>query len=133
MLDRYDGWLGYKDSVGDVMAESRNGKADMALKQAYQDVYDHGKYSMFRPEFHSRVLTSRKIKIKPKEADIPGLQLADMLAYPLKQAWLAERGVLPSVGEFGARLVQATCGKFNRNERTGKLAGYGRVWLPRST
>jgi len=133
MLDRYGGWLGYKNCVGDVMAESRKGKADMALKQAYQDVYDKGKYSMFGPEVHGKVLTSRKIKIKPKEANSPGLQLADMLAYPLKQAWLAERGVLPRVGEFGKRIVGATCGKFNRNDRTGKLAGYGRVWLPHTT
>jgi len=133
MLDRYDGWLGHKKYVGDVMAESREGKADMALKQAYQDVYDSGKHSMFPSEFHSSVLTSRKIKIKPKEANIPGLQLADILAYPLKQAWLAQRGVVSEVGKFGARLAEVCEGKFNRKERTGQLAGYGRVWLPRKS
>ncbi len=115
------------------MAESRSGKADRALKQAYQEVYDHGKYSMFGSEFHGEVLTSKKIKIKPKESNIPGLQLADLLAYPLKQAWLAERGIVSNVGNFGARLAEASQANFNRNERTGQLAGYGRVWLPRST
>jgi hypothetical protein len=131
MLDRYDGWLGYSKVVGDVMAESRSGKADRALKRAYREVYERGKYSMFGADFHNAVLTSKKIKVKPKEANIPGLQLSDMLAHPVKQAWLAERGVVSQVGQFGARLAQVSHVKFNMNEQTGQIAGYGRVWLPR--
>ncbi|HUU93072.1 MAG TPA: DUF3800 domain-containing protein [Phycisphaerae bacterium] len=133
MLDRYSGWLRYKACLGDVMAESRGGQADRELKQAYREVYEEGRYSMFSADFHQQVLTSRDIKVKPKMANIAGLQLADILAYPVKQAWLAERRLIETAsGQFGQRVMEVVTGKYNVNEGTGQVAGYGKVWLPRS-
>ena len=65
-----------------------------------------------------------------KSANIAGLQLADVLAYPIKQACLVEAGAIPDPGEvFGKKLVDAAQNKFNRNEVRGKVEGYGKVWL----
>jgi len=129
MLDRYSGWLNYKNAVGDVIAESRGGEEDLQLKQAYGRVYESGTLMSDR-QHHQRALSSKDIKIQPKRANIAGLQLADVLAYPLKQAWLAEKGLIPDPGAvFGKRIVEAVAPMLNRNEFGGQVDGYGRVWL----
>lgn len=129
VLDRYCGWLNYKNAAGDVVAETRGRREDRQLLGAYQTVFTEGTL-MFKPPFHCRALTSKEVKIRRKEDNIPGLQLADMLAHPIKCAMLLERGLTADPGEvFGARLVSAAATKLNRNERTGAVAGYGKVWL----
>ena len=129
MLDRYSGWLNYKNAVGDVMAESRGKEENLQLEEAYRRVYESGTL-MFGHEHHQRALTSKTIKIQPKVANIAGLQLADMLAHPVKQACLIERGWLADPGDsFGKRLHDAVSSKFNRNEWRGQVQGYGKVFL----
>lgn len=79
--------------------------------------FDHKK-------FHS-ALSSRHIKIKPKAANIAGLQLADVLAYPVKQAILVGKGSVPYPGDvFGKRMYEAARSKFNCHEWTGQIEGY---------
>jgi len=85
---------------------------------------------MFRREHHQRALTSKDIKIQPKVANIAGLQLADVLAHPVKQACLAEKGWIPHLGEgFGKRMYEAVKWKLNFNELLGTVQGYGKVFL----
>ncbi len=130
MLDRYCGWLAWKNMVGDVMAESRGGSEDLQLKEAYRRVYESGTL-MVRREVHQRALTSKDLKMQPKHANIAGLQLADVLAHPVKQAFLLQRERIDDPGEvFGKKLAREAWGKLNRNERTGRVKGYGLVWLP---
>ncbi len=129
MLDRYSGWLNFKNAVGDVMAESRGGEEDLQLGQAYRRAYESGTL-MFGHEHHQRALTSHDIKIQPRSANVPGLQLADVLAHPVKQICLAEKGRVPPMGDvFGKRVLQAVAGKFNCREGTGRVEGYGKVYL----
>ena len=97
MLDRYCGWLDYKKAVGDVMAEARGKEENVQLGQAYRQVWESGTL-MFGRDQHQKSLTSRDIKIQDKRANIAGLQLADILAYPVKQACLVERGWLDDPG-----------------------------------
>jgi hypothetical protein len=129
MLDRYSGWLNYKNAVGDVIAESRGTQEDLQLSQAYLRVYESGTL-LFGREHHQRALTTKKIKLAPKYRNLAGLQLADLLAYPVKQSFLVERACIPDPGDvFGKRILNAVEDKFNCNERTGIVAGYGKVWL----
>jgi hypothetical protein len=129
MLDRYSGWLNYKNAIGDVMAESRAREEDLQLKEAYRRVYESGTL-MFNHELHQKALTSKDIKLKPKTANIAGLQLADILAHPVKQALLFEKGKIVATGEtFGRQIYGAAEGKFNVNTLTGQVEGYGKVWL----
>lgn len=129
MLDRYSGWLNHHSSVGDVMAESRGREEDLQLKQAYTRVYESGTL-MFGHDHHQRALTSKDIKLAGKRDNIAGLQLADVLAHPVKQACLASREIIaePTDG-YGGRLYEVAKEKFNRYEGTGRIDGYGRVWL----
>ena len=129
MLDRYSGWLNYKHYVGDAMADSRGKEEDLQLKQAYRRVYEAGTL-MFGHEHHQRALTSHDIKIQPKVANIAGLQLADVLAHPVKQTCLVERHLIPDSGDvFGNRICEVVRQKFNFNERRGQMEGYGMVFL----
>lgn len=125
MLERYAGWLIYKNVVGDVMAESRGGEEDLQLKQAYRRTYESGTLHFDRGKFQS-ALTSKDIKVQLKKADIAGLQLADVLAYPVKQAILVKKGLIPDPGDvFGKRLYEGARKKFNCQEWTGQVEGYG--------
>ena len=131
MLDRYSGWLNYKNAVGDVLAESRGREEDLQLKQAYRRLYESGTL-MFDHRHHQRALTSRDIKIQPKSGNIAGLQLADIMAYPIKQAMLIEKGKITDPGDnFGKQLYEVAKSKFNINDWKGQVEGYGKVWLPR--
>jgi len=65
MLERYSGWLNYKNTVGDVMAESRGKEEDLQLKQAYRRVYESGTMH-YSHQKHQRALTSREIKIRSR-------------------------------------------------------------------
>jgi hypothetical protein len=133
MLDRYSGWLNYKNCIGDVMAESRGHEEDLQLEQAYHRVYESGTL-MFPHEHHQKVLTSKDIKLKPKTANIAGFQLADILAHPVKQAMLLEKSkIVDSGGNFGRQIYEITKGKFNVKSTmytaVDQVEGYGKVWL----
>lgn len=129
MLDRYSGWLNYKNTVGDVLAESRGKEEDLQLGQAYRRVYESGTL-WFGREHHQRALTSKKLKIRPKLADIAGLQLADILAYPVKQACLIEKGRIEADRSvFGNDVYKAVRNRWNINAWRGQVQGYGKVFL----
>ncbi len=129
MLDRYSGWLNHRGAVGDVMAESRGREEDLQLKQAYRRVYEAGTL-MFDHAHHQRALTSKEIKLARKDANIAGLQLADILAHPWKMACLIEKKLVPdTIGPFGNSLLTITEGKLNQNASRGKVWGYGKVCL----
>ncbi|MEI6169116.1 MAG: DUF3800 domain-containing protein [bacterium] len=129
MLDRYSGWLNHKTAVGDVMAEGRGREEDLQLAQAYRRVYEGGTI-MFSHSHHQKALTSKDIKIQTKQANLPGLQLADILAHPVKQAMLIEKGLISETGDvFGKQIIDAVDSKFNKKEGSGQVSGYGKVWL----
>lgn len=132
MLDRYCGWLNYVASVGDVAAEARGKREDRALMAAYQEVFENGTMMFPYPNctMHRKTLTSREIKIKPKKDNIHGLQLADLLAHPVKQDCLIETGCWEDTPRPFARQLLAACSdKFNQNRYQRKLWGYGKVLL----
>ncbi len=91
LMERYRGWLSYLKARGDVLAESRGRKEDRELQGAYDNVLARGTNFLSAQQF-SEVLTSRKLKIKKKEHNIAGLQVADLLAFPSKVDVLASYG-----------------------------------------
>src|SRR5260370_18044347 len=93
MLDRYVSWLNSSNAQGDVLAESRGGEEDLQLKEAYKRVYESGTLLRNREQYQ-RALTSKDIKLERKRANIAGLQTADVLAYPVKQAFLLVEGLI---------------------------------------
>lgn len=131
MLDRYCGWLRDVGGVGDVIAESRNPQENQALQQEYERIISKGTIQ-FSAGWHRPALTTTSIKFRNKKADAPGLELADSLAFPLRQWCLIEKGRVPDPGDvFGKRVVRACAPRLHRSRSSGRIEGYGSVWLPK--
>jgi len=115
LLERYCGFLNLRGAKGDVMAEGRGGSEDRQLKEAYRVIYTVG--SQWRgARFFQAALTTQEIKVKPKSADIAGLQLADLLDHPTKQDVLIEQERIDDPQDsFGRRICQCIQPKFTRN------------------
>lgn len=129
MLERYSRFLNTIHVVGDVLAESRGGTEDRQLKESYKTVYNSG--TQFRnPAFFQKALTSREIKIKPKSANIAGLQISDLLAYPCKQKILTEQNIISDSGEtFGKEIWEEIKDKFAYEVTGGVVHPYGKIFL----
>jgi hypothetical protein len=130
LLERYCGFLRFNNAKGDVLAESRGGSEDKQLKEAYFNIYESGT-QFRRPPFFQNVLTSKEIKIKQKQANVAGLQLADLLAHPLKQEILNENGRIQDIKEelFGGKICEIIKEKYNRQYFEGRIEGYGKVFI----
>ena len=130
LLERYCGFLNFYNAQGDVLAESRGRTEDQQLKQAYRGIYNAGTQQR-GTEFFRRGLTSSEIKLKPKLANIAGLQLSDLLAYPSKQEILIEERRINDPGDnFGKQICQRIQVKYNKQVYEGRIRGYGKIFLP---
>jgi hypothetical protein len=127
MLERYSGRLIHKGHTGDVMAESRGHREDGALRSEYERIYNGGTQYHSAQQFQ-RALTSKQLKLKGKEANIAGLQLADLLARDVLIDVLHRKGVsVPAPSAFSKQVIDVLQTKYNKNTSTGKIDGYGRV------
>jgi hypothetical protein len=131
MLQRYCGYLNHVNRRGDVMAEARGGREDRKLKESYSSLLERGAWCS-KPRFFQQALTSRELKVRPKSANIAGLQLADLLAHPVRYGVLW-RGklVADDPRPFAGRLLVAVEQKYNRHLYDGRVDGYGIVLFPK--
>ncbi len=128
MLERYAHFLEIRGR-GDVCAESRGRIEDMALKDAYEHFYSDGTYFRSK-EYVQTYLTSREIKIKPKDKSIAGLELADLLALPTKLDVLKTNGILTTLTEnFTKQIIDLIQKKYCRGNRSHNVKGYGKKLL----
>lgn len=129
LVERFVLWLERTDSQGDIMGEARDPNHDKKLRRAYGWLYN--RKTQFVPADRIRArLTSKKLSLEAKNANIAGLQIADILAHPahraLKFAQLGE----PQPEDFGSFLVGLlTRYSYDRNNQ-GRIEGYGTKWLP---
>ena len=130
LLQRFAGYLNHINRVGDILGESRGGREDRLLKESYSRVFERGVW-MTRSEVFQTALTSSELKLKPKSANISGLQLADLLGHPVKQWTLNHYGhAADDLAPFAQRLMEVVQGKFNRQLYDGRVEGYGVVLFP---
>jgi len=131
ILERYVLFLDNNDHRGDVMVESRGGREDRKLADSYARLYQNGTEYIPVQMWQAR-LTSKKLKIKPKQANIAGLQLADLIAHPSRREILLEKHLLNDERMvFGDQICQILRrDKYLRNQRTGQIWGYGKKLLP---
>ena len=130
LLERFIKYLENRDSVGDVLAESRGGKEDKKLKKAFAYLYNHGTDFVLGDRFQKR-LTSKELKVKPKMANIAALQLADLIAHPSRQEILSINDKITySQENFGNKIIELLNRlKYDRSP-SGKIDGFGRKLLP---
>ena len=129
MLEKYSRFLNTANVMGDVLAESRGGREDRQLKESYKTVYNSG--TQFRnPSFFQNAMTSNEMKIKPKSANIAGLQISDLLAHPCKQQILVEKKrIHDPVETFGNKIWEKINDKFVDEISGGIVHQYGKVFL----
>ncbi len=125
LLERFVFLLNWYDTKGDVLAESRGGKEDRRLKESFHRLWERGTDFVDPIEFQ-KVLTSRQLKVKPKAANISGLQLADIIAYPSRAEILDEQKLLGRpLAKFTKRIIEILSEKYDRAE--GRI--YGKKFL----
>jgi len=130
LLERFVLFLHYGKHRGDVMVESRGGNEDGKLKDSYRRLYDEGTDNIPAERWQER-LSSRELKVRPKSADIAGLQLADLLAHPSRREILLTNKLIEDERDtFGDRICAILkSSKYLRSPK-GKIPGYGTKLLP---
>lgn len=132
LLQRFAGYLNHINRIGDVMAESRGGKEDSLLEDSYTRIYEQGIWGVTSAEFFQSALTSRKLKLHGKKANISGLQLADLIAHPAKMWVLRHYGLIKEKpAQFAECIIKVLKEKFNRQLYKNKIEGYGFVLYPK--
>ena len=131
LLERFVLFLRHNGYSGDVMVEARGGREDKKLKDSYIQLYRHGT-DYIPPERWQERLTSRELKVKPKKANIAGLQLADLIAHPSRREILIENQLLVDnrlvFGDQISAILRQN--KYYRHAQTGQISGYGKKLLP---
>ena len=128
MLERYYKFLLDLNSVGDVMIESRGGNEDMRLKKSFIKIMNDGT-NYINSEAFQKYLTSTELKVKPKSANIAGLQIADLLAYPSRTYLFEIFGIeKKSKYTFNEEIIKIIKNKYLI--KNGKLIGWGLKLLP---
>lgn len=129
LLERYVLFLKDLGLRGDVMAESRGGKEDMRLKRSYERVLKEGTEYVGSETFEN-YLTSHRLKVKQKNNNIAGLQIADLLAHPSFTATVARKNKQSLPANFGGRIAGILEESKYYRSPSGKIDGWGRKWLP---
>lgn len=130
LVERYVKWLNrFPNLRGDVMAESRNRIEDEKLKDSYTRFFRKG--SLYERE-RKRLdrLTSNELKLHKKQANINGLQMADLLASPSFRRMLCEREGVEMKASFGRRVADILLEKYDTSGGIQGIPGYGTKWLP---
>lgn len=122
LLERFVFFLNRREARGDVMAESRGGKADRRLKDSFARLWERGTDYVDPGQFQG-TLTSKQLKVKAKHNNIAGLQLADLLAHPSRNEILKEHGLWEKdIAPFAQRIIRILQGKYDQHggRRFGK-------------
>jgi hypothetical protein len=127
LVERFVLWLNSKALVGDVMGEARNPKHDAQLRRSFRHFYDNG--TKVRKDVLQTRLISGEIRLRPKTANIAGLQICDLVAHPCHRAYKFEKLGIEQPNDYGALVASRVHALYHRQWLTGKIEGYGRSWL----
>jgi hypothetical protein len=129
LVEQYAWWLRIRKVTGDVFAESRGGVEDTGLKEAFHELMTKGT-NLQTVKWMQEWITSTQLKVRRKSADMPALEIADLLAYPMKQDIIRRRGALASdPGPFGQDLCRLIEPKLHRHYQSGDIDQFGRRFI----
>ena len=128
LVEHYRLFLHLNHFKGDVMIESRGGAEDMRLKKSFNNLIEKGTQYLKSEEI-KEVLTSTQLKVKPKNANIAGLQLADLLAHPIRR-WIFNNilNIKEEKQTFADEILKIIEPKIFKYKE--KIIGYGAKKLP---
>jgi len=128
LLERFYRFLIDRNIKGDVMFESRGGKEDNRLKKSYNRIYEEGTSYINASDLQTS-FTSSQLKVKPKQLNVSGLQIADLLAYPARQFMFKHYSLIDDERvTFNDKIIEILKTKFYK--RGNKTEGYGIKLLP---
>jgi len=135
LLQGYQNWLQkyhrtYGHIFGDILAESRGGSEDRITKQTYIEIYNGRGYNPIKDA--NMFFSSKEIKLKPKSANIAGLQLVDLLSHPARRYILLKNNLAPDIksSSYEQRIVDIFIeSKFHRDQN-GNIDGTGTILFP---
>lgn len=129
MIERFRLFLNINKSYGDIMFESRGGKEDMRLKKSFRKLMEEGTHNLTSIQLCEHI-TTKELKVKNKQSNIAGLQIADLLAHPSRR-WVF-RNIMDMKEDnmtFSDKIIQILeRQKFFRYN--GNINGYGVKKLP---
>jgi len=140
LLQRYQYWLqeyndkheqDYGHLYGDVLAESRGGREDRLTKLTYIEIYNGRGYNPLKNA--SNFFSSKEIKLKPKSANIAGLQFVDLLSHPARRYILSLYGLAPDIksSSYEQKIVEILVNNKFRRDKTNNIDGTGIVLFPK--
>jgi hypothetical protein len=83
-----------------------------------------------KPEIIREHLTSKELKVKPKSADIRGLQFADLIAHPSYRYIIEKNFGIENKAPFGRKIIELLKNKKYYRSKGGTVDGYGIKILP---
>jgi len=130
LLERFYWWLKSKHAVGDMMIEARCKKKDKKLKNVYSAFYNNGTEYITKPSELQAFLTTKELKISPKNPFLNGLEIADLIANPSLHKGMKKIIGKQASNSFGDKVYNILeDSKFYRNSN-GVIDGYGIKYLP---
>lgn len=128
LIERYYRFLADQYAHGDIMIESRGGNEDIRLKKSFNKIMNEGT-NFIKSEDFRKVFTSHELKVKPKTANISGLQIADLLAYPSRTLLFEMFSIdKKKTVTFNDRINEAIQDKYYNKK--GRIQGWGIKLLP---
>jgi len=129
LIERFYYFLKKTNAIGDVMVESRGGKEDKRLKDSFSKIYSYGT-EFVRSKDIQCYLTSKELKVKPKNSNIAGLQLADLIAHPSRRFIFKYYNLIEiKKNIFGDQIIEIIKNKYYSGINN-ELDGYGIKVLP---
>ena len=138
LMQRYQYWMQnyainnhISNPFGDILAEARGGGEDKLTKVTYQEIYAGRGYNQLKDA--DKYYTSSQIKLKPKKANIAGLQFVDLISHPARRYILTMNGLGDDFkkSSFEEEIVDILVRtKFRRNS-SAIIDGVGTVFFPK--
>jgi hypothetical protein len=129
MIEKYAQFLERSKSIGDIMPESRMGKANERLQFACDEVRKTGT-PFVDAERIAAVIRGSKLKFRRKVENIAGLQLCDLIAHPSHMLVRSKMGHDVTLGPFALQVSELLeSSKYDRSG-WGVVQGYGIKHLP---
>ncbi len=128
LMEKYSVFLLNRKSQGDIMCESIGKKEDKKLKYTYTTLFNND-FQNFSSEQFRRTLSTGELKLKKKCECVTGLEIADLIASPMKRYILRSRAGNRFEREiFDDELIEVIEPKIY--QRNGCRIGYGIKLFP---
>jgi Protein of unknown function (DUF3800) len=94
IIERLTKILELRGGTAKIIAESRGKKEDAELLEVYSNLYRDGCAYASKDRVQKRL--SAILEFRPKRANVAGLQLADMMLYPIGRAYISKNSSNPA-------------------------------------